>query len=107
NISANGSYARNRISANRANAPRQNLESDDFSSSFDLDYELDVWGRVRRSVEAANADAATVATDLQVVLLPLTADVARNYYLLRSLDNEKIVIEATIALRKDSVQLQE
>jgi multidrug efflux system outer membrane protein len=48
-----------------------------------------------------------VATDLQVVLLTLTADVARNYYLIRSLDNEKVVIEATVALRRDAVQLQE
>jgi len=107
NVSAGSAYSRNRLSENRANTPRQNLEVDDFSSSFDLSYELDIWGRVRRSVEAASADAAAVATDLQVVLLTLTADVARNYQLLRSLDNEKIVVEATVALRKDTLQLQE
>jgi outer membrane protein, multidrug efflux system len=106
-ISANGAYSRNRLSENRANGPQQNLESDDFSGSFDLSYELDIWGRARRSVEATKADAAAVATDLRVVLLTLTSDVARNYQLLRSLDNEKVVIEATIALRKDAVQLQE
>jgi multidrug efflux system outer membrane protein len=106
NISGNSAYSRSRLSENRANTPHQQLESDDFSASFDLSYELDLWGRVRRNVEAANADAAAVATDLEVVLLTLTADVARNYYLLRSLDNEKLVVEATIALRKDAVQLQ-
>jgi outer membrane protein, multidrug efflux system len=42
-----------------------------------------------------------------VVLLTLTADVARNYQLLRSLDNEKLVIEATIALRRDTLRLQQ
>jgi outer membrane protein, multidrug efflux system len=107
NISAGGAYSRNRLSENRANAPLKDFESDDFSGSFDHSYELDIWGRVRRSVEAANAEAAAVATDLEVVLLTLTADVARNYYFIRSLDNERLVIEATIALRRDTVQLQE
>jgi multidrug efflux system outer membrane protein len=106
-ISANGSYSRNRLSENNGDAPHRDLEYDAYSTSFDLSYELDIWGRVRRSVEASKADAAAVATDLQVVLLTLTADVARNYYLLRSLDNEKRVIEATVALRRDAVRLQE
>src|SRR5262249_21371728 len=77
-LSANGAYYRTRLSANRANTPPRDLEFDDFSASFDLSYELDIWGRVRRTVEAAEADAGAVATDLQVVLLTLTADVARN-----------------------------
>ncbi len=106
-ISASGAYSRNRLSENRAHLPQQKLESDDFSGSFDLSYELDIWGRVRRSVEAARADAAAVATDLHVVLVTLTADVARNYCLLRSLDDETVVIEATLTLRKDAVRLQE
>lgn len=106
-ISANGSYSRNRLSENSATTPSLDPDFNAYSGSFDLDYELDVWGRVRRSVEAANADATSVATDLQVVLLTLTADVARNYQLLRSSDNEKLVIEATIKLRRDAVQLQE
>jgi len=62
---------------------------------------------VRRTVEAARADANAVVTDLQVVLLTLAADVAPNYYLIRSLDNEQVVIEATIALRRDAVRLQQ
>lgn len=106
-ISANGGYTRTRLSENRANTQQPDLEYDDFSKSFDLGYELDLWGRVRRNIEAANADAAVVATDLQVVLLTLTADVARNYQSLRSLDNEWFVIKATVALRQDTLQLQE
>jgi multidrug efflux system outer membrane protein len=107
-ITAGGSYSRNRISGNGANTPSYaKMDFDDFNGSVDLSYELDAWGRVRRSVEAANADAAAVATDLQVVLLTLTADVARNYHSIRSFDNERAVIEATIALRRDAVHLQE
>lgn len=107
NVTASGGYTRNRLSENRANAPLRDFEADDFSGSFDLSYELDVWGRVRRSVEAANAAGASVATELEVVLLTLTADVARNYYVIRSLDHEQLVVEATIALRVDAVHLQE
>jgi len=106
-ISANGDYTRTRLSENRANTPPGKLDYDDFSKSIDLSYEVDVWGRVRRSVEASNADAAAVVADLQVVLLTLTSDVARNYQSLRSLDNEQLVMEATVALRKDTLKLQE
>ena len=51
--------------------------------------------------------AAAVATDLEVVLLALISDVARNYCFIRPLDNGKRVIEATIALRRGAVRLQE
>jgi multidrug efflux system outer membrane protein len=107
NLTGNAAYAHNRLSENRANAPHQDFESDDFIATLDLNYELDIWGRVRRSVQAAQAEAAATATDLQVVLLTLSADAARDYYLIRSLDNERLVIEATIALRRDAVRLQE
>lgn len=99
-------YTRTRYSENRDNQPLKR-ETDDFSSTFDLSYEVDLFGGVRRNIEAATADLAATETDLQTVLLTLTAEVARNYQTLRSLDNERIVIEATIALRKDAVQLQE
>lgn len=105
-VSAGGTYSRDRYSENR-DIPAVKRQTDDFGTSFDLSYELDVWGRVRRNIEASNADLAATETDLQVVLLTLTADVARNYQSLRSLDNERVVIEATIALRKDELQLQE
>jgi len=108
NLTANSGYTRTRLSENRDNTlPQQSLDADDFYNTLDVSYEVDVWGRVRRSVEAATADRAAVSANMQVVLLTVTADVARNYQSLRSLDNERMVIEATIALRADTVQLQE
>lgn len=104
-VAAGSTYSRDRYSENR-DIPAVKRETDDLSASFDWSYELDVWGRVCRNIEAAHADLAATETDLQVVLLTLTADVARNYQSLRSLDNERVVIEATIALRKDELQLQ-
>jgi len=106
NVSAASEYSRSRFSQNRDNAPRKS-NSDDFSASLDLSYEIDIWGRVRRTVEAANSDADAVGAGLQVVLLTLTADVARNYQSIRSLDNERVVVDATVSLRQDELKLQE
>jgi multidrug efflux system outer membrane protein len=106
-VSASGGHSRNRTSENVAHAPRSDFEYQDHYRQIELGYEVDAWGRVRRSIEAAKADFAATETDRQVVLLTLTADVAHNYILLRSLDREKEVVQATIALRRDTVQLQE
>jgi multidrug efflux system outer membrane protein len=106
-VVANAAYSRNRLSANRADTPRQNPDFNDYVASFDLSYELDVWGRVRRTVEVAKAEAASVTTDLEVVLLTLSADVARNYESIRAIDNEIRVVQDTIGLRRDAVHLQQ
>lgn len=104
-LGGSSAYTRSRHSENRE-LPLPQTTTEDFTSSFDLSYELDLWGRVRRQVEAVAADASAAETDLQVILLTLTADVARNYQLLRSLDRERGIIEATIAVRQDAVRLQ-
>jgi outer membrane protein, multidrug efflux system len=106
-VFASGGNTVNRASENAAHAPVRDLEYKDFYRQIELSYEIDAWGRVRCSIEAGKADLAATETDMQVVLLTLTSDVARNYFLVRSLDREKEVVQATIALRRDTVQLQE
>lgn len=76
-----------------------------FSVPFDLSYEVDLWGRVRRSFEAARAQAEAGASDYQNVLLTLTADVAVNYFLVRSLDSEIDALRRTVELRRESVRI--
>jgi len=105
-VDANAGASRSRSSENRASMPGQPLEYEDYYSSLDLSYELDVWGRVRRSNEAARADADSVASDYQVVMLTLTADVARHYQLIRALDSERAVIDRTLGLRRDAASVQ-
>ncbi len=106
-VTASGGHSLNRISRNQNNAPLKDREFENYFRQVDLEYEIDAWGRVRRSIEASKADAASVAANLQVVLLTITSDVARNYHSLRSLDREKDVTQATVALRLDAVRLQE
>lgn len=76
-----------------------------FNVPLDLSYEVDLWGRVRRSFESARAAAEASAADYQNILLTLTSDVAVNYFLLRSLDAEIAVLRRTVELRGQSVQI--
>lgn len=80
---------------------------DTFSVPFDLSYELDLWGRVRRSFEAAQARAEASVSDYQNVLLTLTADVAVNYFLLRFLDAEIDSLQETIHSRQETIRILE
>ncbi|MDM8535579.1 efflux transporter outer membrane subunit [Desulfobacterales bacterium HSG17] len=81
--------------------------SNTFSLPFDLSYELDLWGRVRRSNQASQADATASQSDYENVRLSLQADVARNYFQLRALDKEINIVERTTELRKESLRLVE
>jgi multidrug efflux system outer membrane protein len=76
-----------------------------FSVPLDLSYEVDLWGRVRRSFEAARAQAQASVADYQNALLTLTADVAVDYFLLRSLELETATLRRTVELRNESVVL--
>lgn len=78
-----------------------------FSVPLDLSYELDLWGRVRRSLEAATAQAQARASEYQNVLLTLTADVAVNYFLVRSLDAEIAALRRTVELHGETVRILE
>ncbi len=72
---------------------------------FDLSYEVDIWGRVRREFEAnANQAQATLA-DFENVLLMLKSDLATNYFALRSLDSEIDVQRRTIKAYQDALNL--
>ena len=72
---------------------------------FDLSYEIDVWGRVRRSYEAATAQVQASADDYGVVLLTLVADVAQNYFTLRLLDAQDKLLSHTVESYRIQVEL--
>jgi len=74
-----------------------------FSFPVDLNWELDLFGRVRRNREAAHATAQAAMADLNNTLLSVTANVAQTYYSIRALDGEISVIERTIKTRQDAL----
>jgi multidrug efflux system outer membrane protein len=72
---------------------------------FDLSYEVDIWGRVRREFEANADQAQATLADLENVLLMLRADVATDYFALRALDSEIDVQRRTIHAYQDNLNL--
>jgi len=72
---------------------------------FDLSYEVDLWGRVRRTVSAAREEAQATAGDLQTVDLSLHADLALDYFELRSADAQKQLLDDTVKAYADALQL--
>jgi multidrug efflux system outer membrane protein len=87
---------RTRSSGNVARAGGKASTSTDLRLPFDLSYEVDLWGRVRRSIEAAEAQALASVDNLAVVLHTIEADVALNYFTLRSLDSQIQIVGRTV-----------
>lgn len=70
-----------------------------------VSYEVDVWGRLRRGVQAAKAEAEASEAELRTVQLSLTADAATYYFGLRGLDAELAVLDSTLLARRQSLAL--
>ncbi len=98
------SYNRQRYSPNQ-DPSFGNITANAFSMPLDLSYEVDLWGRVRRSFESSRADAQATLANYYGVLLTLQSDVAENYFAIRALDAEIDTVSATVGLRKEQVQL--
>ncbi|MDB6157142.1 MAG: efflux system, outer rane lipoprotein NodT family [Gammaproteobacteria bacterium] len=77
----------------------------DFVLPADLSYEVDLWGRIRRSVVAAGKEAQATAADLQSIKLSLHAELAIDYFELRSADAQQHLLEDTVDAYSDSLQL--
>jgi multidrug efflux system outer membrane protein len=72
---------------------------------FSLSYEVDLFGRVRKNVEAANASLQSSAADLGNVQLVLTAELAADYFTLRELDAEYQVVEESVDYQRKALEL--
>src|SRR5581483_3161419 len=74
---------------------------------FDASWELDLWGRVRRSIEAADASIAASEASRRDTLLSMLAEVARDYLQLRGVQTQLQISRANLEIATTSVRLTE
>lgn len=106
-LSANGAYTRQRISGETATGSFLNKvpglpnPADQFQYGFDASWEIDLFGRVRRSVEAADAETQASVEDRSDVLVTLFGEVARNYIELRSAQLRQSITTDNLRSQRD------
>jgi len=102
-VDLNGASNRNRTSANRPNNGNSNNTNsstqNDYALAISVNYEIDLFGRISRDIEASNANEQQAAADLENVRLLLAADVAANYFSLRALEGEIALLEENITVQ--------
>jgi NodT family efflux transporter outer membrane factor (OMF) lipoprotein len=79
----------------------------DFILAGDVSYEADVWGNVRRTVEASRTLAQASAADLETISLSLHAELALDYLTLRGLDAQKQLFDTNVDAFEKALQLTE
>jgi NodT family efflux transporter outer membrane factor (OMF) lipoprotein len=77
----------------------------DYLLPLDLNWELDLWGRVRRNLESQEAAAQAAAADYENIQLSAQAELVQDYFLLRALDTQKQLLDATVAAYERTLTL--
>ncbi len=106
-VGATGEYSRQRISESGENplAPGYKTTTDSFTATLNAGWEIDIWGRIRRSTEAARAQLIASEEGRRAVLLTLVGNVASSYINLRDLDRRLAISRSTAKSRGESYQL--
>ncbi len=76
-----------------------------FQLPLDFSWELDLWGRVRREIEASQSNAQASAADLAAITLTAQAELAGAYFQLRVLDAQKRLLEKTQTVYRKSLDI--
>ncbi len=94
--------------ANRAkSAGDVNASATRYTVALDAQWEIDLWGRVRRQIEAGNAGAEASAADLENLRMSIQAELATNYFQLRVTDTAMDVLQALIVAFRRSLEIAE
>ncbi len=106
-LGADPNASRARYSGNRpaTSIPTTPLTQNAYEIPFALNYEVDLFGRNRKNLQAANASLQGTAADLQNVQLILTAELAADYFSLRELDAETQVVQESVKIQQQGMAL--
>jgi len=85
--------------------PAVAVNQNQFYVPVNVNYEVDLWGRLRRNAQAATANLQATEDDEQAVRLTIAADAANAYFSLRGLDAELLVLDSARQARRYNVQL--
>jgi len=108
-FNADPNASRNRYSASRPEQVTTTgpLTQSTYEIPFLLNYEPDLFGSVRRNLQASNAALQSTAADLYNANLVLAAELAADYFSLRELDAEMQVVQESVTIQKKGLQLVE
>ena len=104
-VSYQGQAVRERTFVPGVRGSPGNVTFDSFLGTFNLAWEIDVWGRIRRATESARADYLAAEAARRGVLLTLVSDVAQAYFELLELDRELEITHSTTITFQDTVNL--
>ncbi len=105
-VTANPNINRVHLSQHRPLGSSTNGTSyNDLILPMDVSYEVDLWGRVRRTVEQSRENAQASAADLENASLSLHAELAVDYFLMRSLDAEQQLLNSTVTAFQKALEL--
>ncbi len=97
-------YAANRLSKNTS-LPVNDRDFQSLSTGFDATWELDVWGKYRRSVESGMADLEASIAGYDDALVSLAAEVARTYLVIRTLEERLEIARENVHIQKRSLEI--
>ena len=101
-VTGGASVTRSRTSGT---STRAGSISNNYNLALDAGYEVDIWGRVRNTVSATVAGAQASAADLETVRLLAQAELAFDYFQLRVLDQQRQLLDDTVAAFQKSLEL--
>src|SRR5215471_14992458 len=106
-VDGTAAVSRERVSQERFLPPPAGVspEGNTFALGLALNWEVDIWGRIRRQTEAARADLLAAEWAQRAVLVTVISQVASAYFTLRELDDELAIAQRTLASRQQSLNL--
>jgi outer membrane protein, multidrug efflux system len=105
-LTVGSSATRSRTSVNSPKfPPGAEPVANNFDLEADLSYEIDVWGRVRNAVASATANQQASSADLATLNLAIRAELATDYFTLRSQDTQQQLLDKTVFDYAKALQL--
>jgi len=104
-VTASGGHTESRVSERQLPFPGVDRNQDYYDASFDASWELDLFGRVRRGIEAQSAQVNASIAGVEDAQVSVTAEVARSYFELRGAQHQLDVARRNTENQRNSLEL--